>query len=189
MARTPSSLSSRPHLAWPLALGTVAVLAAGCGSGGSSTSAGGTSAGTSAGTSRGSGPVLVTSTSLGKVLTDRSGRTLYLLTSDTATSTTCTGPCLAAWPPVAAAGGTPTAGGVTGSIGTFTRQDGSKQLTVGGHPLYTYAGDGSAGQTSGEGIKSFGGTWWVVAPDGSPVQGGSSSPSSSDGSSDSGFGY
>jgi predicted lipoprotein with Yx(FWY)xxD motif len=184
MARTPSSLPLR--LTWPLALGAVAVLAAACGSGSSSTSTG-SAAATSGGSS-----VRVASTSLGKVLTDTSGRTLYLLTSDTATSTTCTGPCLAAWPPVAAPSGPPAAAGVSGKLGSFARPEGGHQLTVGGHPLYTYAGDSSAGQTNGEGLRSFGGTWWAVAPDGSPVQGGSPSQSPSDGStnsSGSGSGY
>ncbi|HEU4676240.1 MAG TPA: hypothetical protein VFS29_09645 [Motilibacteraceae bacterium] len=178
MARTPFFLPRRPHLTWPLALGAVAVVATACGSGSPSPSTGSAAAGTNGGT------VQVASTPLGTVLTDGSGRTLYLLTSDTATSTTCTGPCLAAWPPLAAPSGSPAAAGVTGTLGSFARPEGGRQLTVGGHPLYTYAGDSSSGQTNGEGIKSFGGTWWAVAPDGSPVQGGTASPGSSDGSSD-----
>ncbi|MGN6330097.1 MAG: COG4315 family predicted lipoprotein [Motilibacteraceae bacterium] len=186
MARTPASLPLRPHLTWPLALGAVAVLAAACGSGSSSTSTGSAAAGATGGS-----PVQVASTALGEVLTDGTGRTLYLLTSDTATSTTCTGPCVAAWPPVTAPSGSPSAAGLTGRLGSFARPEGGRQLTVGGHPLYTYAGDSSSGQTNGEGITSFGGTWWAVAPDGSPVQGGTASPSSSAGSSggSSGGGY
>lgn len=185
MARIPSSLPRHAHLAGPLALGAVAVLAAACGSGSSSSSTGSAAAGTDGG----SAPVRVASTSLGTVLTDSSGRTLYLLTSDTASSTTCTGACLAAWPPVAAPTGSPSTTGVTGQLGSFARPEGGRQLTVDGHPLYTYAGDSSPGQTDGEGIRSFGGTWWAVAPDGSAVQGGGPSTGSSSGSWGSGSGY
>jgi hypothetical protein len=57
--------------------------------------------------------------------------------------------------------------GVTGTLGTTTRDDGSKQLTVAGHPLYTYAGDSKAGQTKGQNLDINGGLWTVVAANGS----------------------
>jgi peptide/nickel transport system substrate-binding protein len=54
------------------------------------------------------------------------------------------------------------------SWGTTTRSDGSHQLTVAGHPVYTFAGDTSPGQTKGQGITLNGGLWTVVSPSGSP---------------------
>jgi len=145
-----------------------AVVLAACGgsSGGSALSAG--SGNTSAPAS--SGPdVKVAKTGLGSVLTDKSGRTLYLLTSDR-TSLACTGGCLTIWAPLMLAhGATPQAGaGVTGALGTVSRGS-AKQITISGHPLYTYTADTGAGQTNGQNVRSYGGVWWVVSGSGAPV--------------------
>jgi hypothetical protein len=64
--------------------------------------------------------------------------------------------------------------GVPGELGSTTRDDGVEQLTVAGHPLYTFSGDGEPGQTNGQGSTLNGGVWNVVSPAGSPVQAGSS---------------
>jgi predicted lipoprotein with Yx(FWY)xxD motif len=48
---------------------------------------------------------------------------------------------------------------VTGQLGTLTRDDGSKQVTYDGKPLYMYSSDASPGDTNGDG---FGGLWHVV---------------------------
>jgi hypothetical protein len=55
-------------------------------------------------------------------------------------------------------------------LGTVTRSDGSKQVTYGGHPLYMFSGDSAAGQVNGEGITSFGGTWYALDASGQPVK-------------------
>ena len=52
----------------------------------------------------------------------------------------------------------------------MTRSDGAKQLTYNGHPLYTFSGDGRAGDISGQGSSAFGGRWYVVSPDGSAIR-------------------
>jgi predicted lipoprotein with Yx(FWY)xxD motif len=98
------------------------------------------------------------------ILVNPAGRTLYQLSADSATTSVCTGMCATYWPPVTVpSGSTPKAGtGAGGRFGTITRSDGTLQVTYNGHPLYTFAGDTSAGSTSGQGIKSFGGTWTVV---------------------------
>jgi predicted lipoprotein with Yx(FWY)xxD motif len=57
-------------------------------------------------------------------------------------------------------------------VGTITRDDGTKQVTLNGHPLYTYSGDSAAGDVAGQGV---GGGWWVVGPDGAKMAGGQSS--------------
>ncbi len=96
-------------------------------------------------------------TSLGTVLVNSAGRTLYHLDKDTATSFGCTSSCLSAWPPLTISSGSPVAGsGVTGTLGTRARPDGTQQVTWNGMPLYTFAGDSAPGDTKGDGI---GGVW------------------------------
>ena len=88
----------------------------------------------------------------------------------------CNGSCAQIWPPVK---GPATAGtGVTGTLGTITRADGSTQATYNGHPLYTYTADTAPGQANGNGINASGGVWHEVtvsggaAPASSPSSGG-----------------
>jgi predicted lipoprotein with Yx(FWY)xxD motif len=149
----------------------LALAAAACSSSSKTTSTSATSAatsgtadpGTSASTEVAAAIVEVKPSKLGKVLVDDKGRTLYLLTKDTATKSTCTGPCATAWPPLTVTG-TPTAGaGVTGTITTIKRADGTTQVVIGGHPVYTYAGDSKAGDTSGQEVAHV---WYAVTPQG-----------------------
>jgi predicted lipoprotein with Yx(FWY)xxD motif len=121
-------------------------------------------------------------------LTGASGRSVYLWVADTTDKSNCSGSCAQAWPPVTTTG-QPTAGaGVNAAdLGTTKRSDGSEQVTYKGHPLYYFAGDTSAGSTSGEGSDGFGAKWWLVAPSGTEItSAGSSSGASSGGSSSSG---
>jgi predicted lipoprotein with Yx(FWY)xxD motif len=91
------------------------------------------------------------------VLTNAKGFTLYLFVPDSATSSKCYGSCAAYWPPVL---GTPKAGpGVTGSLGTIHRSDGTTQATYDGHPLYTYIADSGPGQDHGNNVNLNGGLW------------------------------
>jgi predicted lipoprotein with Yx(FWY)xxD motif len=155
-----------------------AVLLAACGS-----SSGGSSLSSGSGNNNGAtaAPLSVHMTSLGSVLADSSGNTLYMLSSDTPTSTTCTGGCLTIWMPlVAPSSGAPQAGaGVTATLGVFTRPDGTKQVTAGNHPVYTYSGDSGPGSTTGQGIQSFGGTWSALGASGSAASGSSGGATSS----------
>ena len=129
-------------------------------------------------------------TSIGPVLADAKGLTLYWYAKDTAMTSACTGSCATAWPPVS---GKPEAAmGVrlVGKFGTIKRANGMLQATYKGHPLYTYAGDSAPGQVKGNGV---GGVWHVlkvnpidaVSP-GSMMS--SSSPSPSAAKSSSGYG-
>jgi predicted lipoprotein with Yx(FWY)xxD motif len=80
---------------------------------------------------------------------------LYTHAGDTATSSTCTGGCASAWPPLTTTG-PPTAGsGVTGQLGTLTRADATTQVTYGGLPLYYWQGDTKAGDVTGNGANGF----------------------------------
>jgi predicted lipoprotein with Yx(FWY)xxD motif len=110
------------------------------------------------------------STSLGKVLVDAQGFTLYMFAADTATTSACSGSCASAWPP-ATATGTPAGGaGLTASLlTTLTRSDGTKQLEYNGHPLYTFKGDTAAGQANGEGSTAFGAYWYVLGASGNKM--------------------
>jgi len=113
---------------------------------------------------------------LGGYLAVENGKALYLLTKDTANTTTCTAGCATAWPPFELdPGETVTPGdGVTGTLATITRaDDGKAQVTYNGVPLYYFAGDQKAGDTTGQGVK---GVWFLVAAastsQGGPITGG-----------------
>jgi predicted lipoprotein with Yx(FWY)xxD motif len=157
-------------------MGAALVLSA-CGS------SGGSSTVSTGGNNTPGATVTARSTSMGKVLTNSAGKTLYLLTADTASKLACTGSCVQLWIPLMApSSGAPQAGsGVTGALSTVSRDSG-KQVTIAGHPLYTYTADGSPGDVSGQGVTSFGGTWYAVDTSGQAVTtsmgGTSSSPPS-----------
>jgi len=149
------------------ALAIVVVLLAACSSGGATTpspSAARSSAAVGGGASGGaSAPASLTlavldTPSNGLVLVGPNGMALYVHQGDTATSSTCTGTCLQAWPPLTVApGGTVTAAPqVTGTFATFVRSDdGSTQVTYEGRPLYYWTGDTKPGDVTGHGVNGF----------------------------------
>lgn len=146
----------------------------------SSSPAAGSSSSTTAAPSSGTGASVssAASSKYGTILVDSSGRTLYMLSGDSSTASICTAPCAAVWPPLTTTGSPQAGTGVKASLlGTITRSDGSKQVTYGGHPLYTFSHDSAAGQVNGEGINNFGGTWYVLGTSGQPVTSASSSTS------------
>jgi predicted lipoprotein with Yx(FWY)xxD motif len=169
-----SGLLRRPLVALA-ALATVGVLAAGCGSSNSGSGGGGPyGGGSSAPTTTSSGVATVSATrsSLGMILVDGSGRTLYLFEKDQPDQSACAGACAAAWP-VDQSSGTPKAGsGVTASmLGTIKRSDNTTQVTYNRHPLYYFQGDSGAGEQNGQGVDAFGAKWFVVNPAGAAVTG------------------
>ena len=94
------------------------------------------------------------------VLTNRRGYTLYWFAPDSSSASHCYGTCAAYWPPVI---GTPMAGvEVTGSLATVKRSSGALQATYNGHPLYTYVGDASPGQATGNRVRLNGGWWYEM---------------------------
>lgn len=131
-------------------------------------------------TGQGTGAVLRTEkTGMGTVLADAKGYTVYWFGADHGSTSSCTGACAAAWPPVI---GTPSAAsGVTlpGKLGTITRSGGQKQATYNGHPLYTFKADAAPGQTNGNGVASFGATWYLFTISASGGAGSSPSPTAS----------
>jgi predicted lipoprotein with Yx(FWY)xxD motif len=106
--------------------------------------------------------VKVSKTSLGDVLANGEGRTLYTLSTESATNITCVGQCASRWPPlVVPAGQKPTAEAGVGALTVVNRPDGTQQVASDNKPLYTFAGDAKAGDTLGENV---GGVWHVAKP-------------------------
>jgi predicted lipoprotein with Yx(FWY)xxD motif len=120
--------------------------------------------------SAGATTVMVHNGQFGQYLTDGKGRSVYRFAADTGSTSTCYGPCAAAWPPLVTTG-KPTAGpGVNAAdLGTTNRSDGTKQVTYFGHPLYLYTADTAPGMTNGQGLNNLGGLWWLVSPSGSDI--------------------
>jgi predicted lipoprotein with Yx(FWY)xxD motif len=111
----------------------------------------------------------VTVPGIGAVVTDAADKTLYRFDKDMSMppTSTCDGECAAAWPPVLAGEAPPMLKGIQDTqVGTLTRKDGSKQLTLNGWALYEFAGDKAPGQVNGQGVN---GTWFAIAPDGSKI--------------------
>ena len=117
-----------------------------------------------------SAAVRVAKSSLGSILVNSAGRTLYLFEADSRTKSACTGACATAWPPLLAKGA-PTAGaGLNASkLGTISRSGGNHQVTYNGHPLYLFVNDTQAGQTNGQGVTAFGAAWFAVSPAGKQI--------------------
>jgi predicted lipoprotein with Yx(FWY)xxD motif len=110
------------------------------------------------------------STSLGRILVDGRGRTLYLFRKDTGRRSHCSGACAAAWPPLTTRERPEAEGGAKQSkLSTSRRSNGKRQVLYNGHPLYRYAFDGGPGDTFGQGSTAFGARWFVVAPSGRAV--------------------
>jgi predicted lipoprotein with Yx(FWY)xxD motif len=101
------------------------------------------------------------STSIGTVLVDASGHTVYELVGDTAGKPTCVGGCLAIWPAV--------------------KTNGS-QTIVNGHPAFTFAGDKSAGQTKGQNVTDQWGRWMALDASGNPISASAAASSKAPGS-------
>lgn len=115
----------------------------------------------------GVGPVQEAETSLGTILVDADGRTLYGFTPDEAGTPTCTDACADTWPPLFI-GSSELPENLDPSVFSVVEHpSGEPQLAAGGWPLYYYAADAQPGDVNGQGV---GGNWFVVAPDGSLIE-------------------
>lgn len=166
---------SYPRLpAAALSLTALALIVAGCG-GASMTSSTSSSqpSKTPVSASGGSSGGAVTTVSaasnpkLGMIIVNSSGLTLYDFQKDNGTESACYGSCAKIWPPLTTSGAPQAGEGATSSkLGASKRTDGMTQVTYDGHPLYTYSADMSPGETNGNGITAFGGSWHALDPSG-----------------------
>lgn len=184
------AVSRQGSMAAPI--GGIALLAAACGSAvygpGSSSSAAPTSTSPPAASASapdyaapvaggGAQPAAITvkaaSTSLGTLLTDGQGKTLYLFEKDQPGMSACTGACLGVWPAFTTPGPLEAGPGVsTSMLSTIQRSDRTTEVTYNGHPLYYYVGDSNPGDTNGQRLNQFGAEWYVVSPNGSKIDNG-----------------
>ena len=109
--------------------------------------------------------------SLGSVLVNGNGRTLYVFAPDAHSGrSVCTGSCANLWPPLTLPSGVTQpvgeAGVIVADLGTTVRSDGSRQVTYDGWPLYTWLGDTSAGVATGQGLNNSGGIWSALLASG-----------------------
>jgi predicted lipoprotein with Yx(FWY)xxD motif len=182
----------RTALFGAVAAGSAGLLAA-CGSSTSGTASAGagggstTSSSSAAPASGQAGGVTIDSAAVpgfGTVLVDSSGRTLYMLTSEQGGKITCTDDngCTKVWPdtelPKGVTAATAGSGLQASLLSAVKDASGSLYVTYGGWPLYTFAGDSGPGMAKGEGISSFGGTWYVLGTNGQPVKAATSQSSS-----------
>ncbi len=115
-------------------------------------------------TTGGQGTTVMTATNatLGTILVDGNGMTLYTFKNDKPDTSNCSDTCAQNWPPltVASMDATPTAGqGITGTFGVIQRSDNTFQVTYNHMPLYRFAKDTKAGDTNGQGVGNL---WYVV---------------------------
>jgi predicted lipoprotein with Yx(FWY)xxD motif len=109
--------------------------------------------------------------SLGRILVDAHGKTLYLWAHDKGNKSTCNGDCAEYWPPLITRGRPSAMAGVHANLlGASRRNDGRMQVTYAGHPLYYFVQDARPGQTKGEGLTGFGGRWDPVSAAGNAVR-------------------
>jgi predicted lipoprotein with Yx(FWY)xxD motif len=112
---------------------------------------------------------VVDTSTLGKIVTDAKGWTLYRFDKDTSSpaKSTCYGDCAKKWPPVAYVDGLKVEGVSLSLVGKVERTDGTVQLTLGGWPAYRYASDTRAGDTKGHGVSN---TWFAFTPESKRAQ-------------------
>ena len=143
----------------------VALSVAACGSGGSAATAATPKTPTVA-------SVSVSKSSLGSILVNSNGRTLYLFKADVGMHSVCAGACATKWPPLLATGKTTAGSGLSASkLATITRSDGSRQITYNGHPLYLFVKDHKPGDVKGQGVIAFGAAWFALSPSGDQISG------------------
>ena len=102
----------------------------------------------------------------GIILYDLSGHTLYSFSKDRGGRSSCYGACAKRWSPALTEGKPEGRGEVRAAlVGASKRNDGSRQLTYAGHPLYTFSG-GELADQNGNGVTAFGGEWHPIRPNG-----------------------
>jgi predicted lipoprotein with Yx(FWY)xxD motif len=104
---------------------------------------------------------VATKKDVGPYLTDAKGMALYVFKKDAAGKSACAGDCVAKWPIYYGEKVTPSGGAKDSDFATITREDGQKQTTFRGLPLYYFSGDRAPSETNGQGFKEL---WTVAKP-------------------------
>lgn len=108
--------------------------------------------------------------SVGDYVAGENGLALYIFTPDAAApgKSVCNGECATNWPPLVVddLADVSAGEGITGELGTVTRDDGTTQVTLGGNPLYYFKGDAAAGDTNGQALNNV---WWLAGADGKGI--------------------
>jgi predicted lipoprotein with Yx(FWY)xxD motif len=169
-------MKKRMSFGVPVAVVGLALITAGCGS--ADTTSGGSGSGyaspAAAATSPSApaghtGTVATRHTSLGDVLVDAQGRTLYLFEKDAGMTSACSGACASIWPPLTATQAVAGSGLSATKLSVAKQPGGASDVTYAGHPLYTYVGDTQPGQTKGQALDQFGAEWYVLSPSGKKI--------------------
>jgi predicted lipoprotein with Yx(FWY)xxD motif len=169
------------------ALALLAIVAAGCGSSNTKTTSSPAAAvvtqSTSAANATATTPAQLTTkdaSSLGTILAGAKSNTVYLFEADKNGKSACNGDCAAAWPPVLTKGtATVTPNAKSSMVGTIKRDDGTTQVTYGGHPIYYFSKDKDAEDVYGQGVSAFGADWYTLSASGNKIEKSASSTSSS----------
>jgi predicted lipoprotein with Yx(FWY)xxD motif len=112
--------------------------------------------------------VMVAETSLGEVLVDGEGMTLYMFDPDEQGESTCYEDCATAWPPLVGEGEPALGEGLDEAmVGSVERTDGTMQVTYNDWPLYYWQNDAAAGDVTGQAVNDV---WWVLGADGEPIR-------------------
>jgi predicted lipoprotein with Yx(FWY)xxD motif len=182
---------------WFLAGSVAAISAIGlaaCGDNSSKSGSSSPAAATSASAAPGTSFSVADAPGLGKVVVDGRGHTVYVLTSGTQKNVPCddASGCTKAWPDLALPSGTANASagsGLDGSLlGTMKLASGETYPTYGGWLMYEFAGDKNNAEAHGQGISSFGGTWYALSASGTPITTAATTPTTAK-KSGGGYGY
>jgi predicted lipoprotein with Yx(FWY)xxD motif len=154
---------------------TLAATLAGCGSSGSTSTKSTSTAVTTTTSAPATKSISLSVRSLptvGAVLVDAEGRTLYIFEPDKHSKVTCVSSCASLWPPLKLSSGQSVVGPIqlkASLLGSDPDPEGGRVVTYAGWPLYTYAADTAAGQDTGQGIETDGGLWYVISPSGTVI--------------------
>jgi predicted lipoprotein with Yx(FWY)xxD motif len=150
-----------------LLLVSLALIAGACSGGGASPSAAAPSEPPAASEPAAAATIALADNTLGQIIVDAEGRTLYAFTNDTDGTPTCYDDCAANWPPLLADGAAAAGDGLDAALlTTVARTDGTMQVKYGDWPLYYFAADAAAGDTNGQDVNDV---WYVVGADGALI--------------------
>lgn len=116
-----------------------------------------------------SGLILITTRDPSSYIATAEGAALYTLVDENGEVLPCEAECLENWPPYTGEATADEGTGLDPALVGTVEAEGGQQVTYNDYPLYTFAGDQSAADVTGQAVEGFGGFWYVVGEDGEPV--------------------